>query len=944
MAQHGSGSGTIELWTTIDQLVGALKAARSRPMADFVQEAIDCRRLEMLIDALVVMFNDVDDFELDAIARERLSSAFATVAPALTTRMASALLSVLEKESRGDRRTVKIALLLRTLVQSVTLRKSGKLCDVVKERVGALYHRLCEVDGASEALSLTLALLADTLASVILVQVVYEPTPNKSALFALWRDLDAPRKGGGRLLHMCVSLQVRAALSESTSELLGELVGDSGLGGFVANDKAELLVHFHPSVEVWKSVSANFATLVSLCSSEEADRLAEVVWKALHRAASKSDNDLLPLLSSIVSSPCVWELHKIRRHLIKNLLTVLQTTVEESDGPQKAIWLEKLADMIADQAPSVDSATRKPSLVWAKVMGKFFDHHEPLLAKLTWRSTDTFRRVVGLIDTLPVRYLPLELKTTVLGAALMLGAFVAIGKDYSTLQSLLNIVADLLSSDVASLRSYMSRLRNKLNWWLKMIVELAPHLSQPHSAATIVGHSLTASDSVDAFIERVDLVLLAADACSLPRWHFQIAAAVLQSCQDLPQFDEQQSTSVAAAAVERVAQFLRPKLEAVTWRNAKRVSPPEEVTSLTAAFLPFRLLHKVGRRVKADDFACSQFNADMIRLAKKIVVRDANQFGAEAVRDSVDFLLLAHSMGFERSLATTRFILPLALVSTDLAARVIRESDPSESDELLSDALSAMDEEEMSTSTLCALLSVPTQLALSTNDHKRDVVKAKTEAIVAAVAKKMALIVSAIEPTIAVLELANALLQVIGKTGRDVHAAVGFCLSLFSTLSMEPLSDKNLDRRLMRALHALLNNSLKFSSAVVASGMAAMYSICVCNFIGAVIVRCPIDDDERLDAKLEACQMVSRLCSLIASHKTEFAKVAPYMIAEYVTKSLERGVHPAAKSVLLTGMHRLLHICDKYGVAMLSSNLPPGPKDIFAHMFREYKKFAVFAV
>jgi len=250
----------------------------------------------------------------------------------------------------------------------------------------------------------------------------------------------------------------------------------------------------------------------------------------------------------------------------------------------------------------------------------------------------------------------------------------------------------------------------------------------------------------------------------------------------------------------------------------------------------------------------------------------------------------------------------------------------------------------VSTTTLCTSISVMTHLASSSNEQKRGAVKASLGPICAAQAKNIALIVNSRETAIAALQLSSALLQMVGKTGDDAHALVGFCLSLLSTVAIEPLPEKMVDRRLMRAVHAVLNDSLKFCPTVVASNMTAMYASSVHNFIGAVIARCPIGGEVLVDAQLEACQMVSRLCTLIASHKKEFGKIAPYVVAEYVTKSLERGVHPSAKAILVTGMHRLLHICDKYGVAMLSTNLPPGPKDIFAHMFREYKKFAVLAV
>jgi len=88
-----------------------------------------------------------------------------------------------------------------------------------------------------------------------------------------------------------------------------------------------------------------------------------------------------------------------------------------------------------------------------------------------------------------------------------------------------------------------------------------------------------------------------------------------------------------------------------------------------------------------------------------------------------------------------------------------------------------------------------------------------------------------------------------------------------------------------------------------------------------------------------------RLLEHFKKHKDDFARVAPYLIADILhllLPSKTPALLPNVKSSLISGINRLLDICDSHSKEFLSANLKEADRAIFKDILDTYNTYHRF--
>lgn len=76
----------------------------------------------------------------------------------------------------------------------------------------------------------------------------------------------------------------------------------------------------------------------------------------------------------------------------------------------------------------------------------------------------------------------------------------------------------------------------------------------------------------------------------------------------------------------------------------------------------------------------------------------------------------------------------------------------------------------------------------------------------------------------------------------------------------------------------------------------------------------------------------------IRNEKIDFARVAPYLVADIIAAFQSVSLYPEVKRNLIFCIHKLLDICDKHSKEFLSSNLSGAAKEEFKLITEHYNQ------
>lgn len=82
-----------------------------------------------------------------------------------------------------------------------------------------------------------------------------------------------------------------------------------------------------------------------------------------------------------------------------------------------------------------------------------------------------------------------------------------------------------------------------------------------------------------------------------------------------------------------------------------------------------------------------------------------------------------------------------------------------------------------------------------------------------------------------------------------------------------------------------------------------------------------------------------RLFDRMRKSKDDFARVAPYLIADVLHCFQKVTVCAEVKTNLLFGVYKLLDICDKHSRHFLAVSLADGSSEIFKHVLNNYVQY-----
>ncbi|XP_022250592.1 unhealthy ribosome biogenesis protein 2 homolog [Limulus polyphemus] len=95
-----------------------------------------------------------------------------------------------------------------------------------------------------------------------------------------------------------------------------------------------------------------------------------------------------------------------------------------------------------------------------------------------------------------------------------------------------------------------------------------------------------------------------------------------------------------------------------------------------------------------------------------------------------------------------------------------------------------------------------------------------------------------------------------------------------------------------------------------------------------------------LQQELHTCtQNLERLLTLLSAQKMELSKLAPYLVADYVSEAQKVTIHPVLKKSIVLGIFRVLDVCSSHSLSMLQATLSSGAKEIFKVLHDDYHKF-----
>jgi hypothetical protein len=74
-------------------------------------------------------------------------------------------------------------------------------------------------------------------------------------------------------------------------------------------------------------------------------------------------------------------------------------------------------------------------------------------------------------------------------------------------------------------------------------------------------------------------------------------------------------------------------------------------------------------------------------------------------------------------------------------------------------------------------------------------------------------------------------------------------------------------------------------------------------------------------------------------HKEDFARIAPYVVADIFIGLQKTTLYPAVRANLVFAINKLLDICDKHSKEFLVASLPEGTKDVYKQFVETYNRY-----
>ena len=77
----------------------------------------------------------------------------------------------------------------------------------------------------------------------------------------------------------------------------------------------------------------------------------------------------------------------------------------------------------------------------------------------------------------------------------------------------------------------------------------------------------------------------------------------------------------------------------------------------------------------------------------------------------------------------------------------------------------------------------------------------------------------------------------------------------------------------------------------------------------------------------------------VRKHKEDFARVAPFLVADVLFGFQNGTLYPDVKKNILSSTYKLLDVSDKHSKEYLTKNMPDGTREIFKEILENYNQY-----
>ncbi|XP_006825979.2 uncharacterized protein LOC102801233 [Saccoglossus kowalevskii] len=193
------------------------------------------------------------------------------------------------------------------------------------------------------------------------------------------------------------------------------------------------------------------------------------------------------------------------------------------------------------------------------------------------------------------------------------------------------------------------------------------------------------------------------------------------------------------------------------------------------------------------------------------------------------------------------------------------------------------------------------------------------------------------QTTLLMLQVLNQIVQKRLLEPRMVLFVLHGCLSVLdiNTASVQTvcLSEATIYTALSTILYSMLNNYSKVIITALPSYISCVSHLMHSVMSGSQQNDCAIEELNRCAQDLE------RLLASLSRNKIDVCRMAPFIVTEYINQLQKYTVDPLIKATLTPGIHCLLQLCDRNGLALLYTTLPDDLKEVFKSFHSEFNKY-----
>ncbi|MFH4978505.1 hypothetical protein AB6A40_005214 [Gnathostoma spinigerum] len=611
--------------------------------------------------------------------------------------------------------------------------------------------------------------------------------------------------------------------------------------------------------------------------------------------------------------------------LVSHRLSAVQLPISAINN--FGIWISKIGEVLADEREDEEilspSGKRSAEEIWVKVMCKFFDHIS--LQSDRYQISDPGNEIQIMLrvmygDIYRIEVLPRIIRLALLGALLQLITVMS-GSHFIKILFCIN---HIFRSDPAYFRVVLGRCspksarsvyRRVINRGIEMNVDMAALKEFTH-------HYLLAYSEPVRLLMKSEILIHESGSGHVSSQGF-IAEAVARSLYE---------SEVGSLLKDKlsVTEFLNVTLlpfitTHIEWFNSNDLAHVDinDIAMHMTFLSPFHISHLIYKRLAISAFDSHLYDC-LYQVCKRICIHPArlnrgeeNSLVVQNIVQAAVYFVLKY--GRISRLMKWKYLTNIVRYDRNAVIQVILSATYDELEKLLHSRIPSSSEKEV--------LEICSIIAELNNDRKKNLLLS----IFTRLIQLTTVVVEQNPPTS--LRFAVHLVELAKGSAKEGVAAsmtlgiisTGFpCVRDHGILKTEEFEDLIIIEEALEACLHHASNSICFDQCALFAQIFSSVLCCVQMFVEA---------NGKHDINgMRLVNGVSRIAQSIVIHKDAFSRVAPFIIS---------GSLLGAKYTQLA-LHRLLSVCDKYSIALLSSSLPFAEKRQFALIFSQFQKATEF--